>query len=71
MGQYQVVVKNACSCFFRSGMFEVKAFESAVEAKTYAEATLQEMQNTFCSKHQFRLLESFDGYTFELIISSR
>lgn len=58
-----VEIKNPCSCFLKSGLPERQQFADKNDAKEEAEQLLDQMQRTFCKKHEFSLSESFGKYT--------
>lgn len=60
---YSVSVKNACSCFLKSGLGEHQEFQTQEEAKKEAEYMLGVMNSNFCHKHKFVLNEKFGDYT--------
>lgn len=60
---YKVRVENPCSCFLRNGMAEVLDFPTEEAAKKEANKMLDKMQNTFCKKHDFTMLEKFGDFT--------
>ena len=60
---YRVEVKNVCRCFLKSGFAENQGFATKEEAKAEAEQMFEHMQNNFCNKHEFSLIESFGNYT--------
>ena len=60
---YKVTVQNPCSCFIKRGFVDTQEFQTQEEAKAEAEYMLKEMQNTFCKKHKFQLIEQFGDYT--------
>jgi len=65
----EVFVRNSCRCAVRNAVAEQQSFDTKEEAKEEAQALLQQMQATFCKKHQFVLQEYFGGY--EIIIKGR
>lgn len=54
---YSVAVKNPCRCFLRNGGVENQAFTTKEEAKEAAEELRDQMQKTYCKKHEFILTE--------------
>ena len=60
---YKVEVKNSCSCFIKRGLPDVQEFSTKDAAKEEAESLLHLMENTFCQKHTFKLMEQFGSYT--------
>lgn len=63
---YRVEVKNACKCFFKSGLAENSVFDTKAEAKEEADYMLGIMNSNFCHKHTFVLNEM--GNNYEIII---
>ncbi len=63
---YCVEVKNACSCFLKSGLSAFAEFANKAEAKEEAEAMLRLMNANFCHKHRFVLTESVGTYTITI-----
>ena len=60
---YKVKVNNACSCFLKSGMAETLEFSTEEEAQKEAEEMLKKMQNYFCKKHEFSMIEKFGDFS--------
>ena len=60
---YKVTVQNPCSCFVKRGFAEVQEFQAKDDAKVQVQSMLKEMQDTFCKKHKFQLIEQFGDYT--------
>jgi hypothetical protein len=54
---FNVRMKKECGCFKRSGMESVKTFENKDDAMVEANAWCEEMNDTFCQKHNFSVLE--------------
>lgn len=61
---FTVKMEKECGCFKRSGMESTKTFENKDDAMIEANAWAEEMNETFCQKHNFAIVE--DGN--ELII---
>ena len=59
---YHVRIEKECGCFKRSGMNPVKAFDNKDDALIEAQEWADEMNETFCKKHNFSILE--DGNDF-------
>ena len=59
---YHVRIEKECGCFKRSGMNQVKAFDNKDDALIEAQEWADEMNETFCKKHNFSILE--DGNDF-------
>jgi len=54
---FNVRMEKECGCFKRSGMASVKTFENKDDALTEAGAWAEEMNETFCKKHNFAVIE--------------
>jgi hypothetical protein len=54
---FNVRMEKECGCFKRSGMESVKTFENKDDAMVEANAWCEEMNDTFCQKHNFSVLE--------------
>jgi hypothetical protein len=66
---HKIRVENACSCFFKSGLFQMLEFDTKEEAKSKAQEMVNIMKLRFCKKHDFSLNEAFGDYT--IFIKSR
>jgi len=60
---YKVTVMNPCSCFNKNGFVESQNFSKKEDAKAEAEFLIETMQNKFCKKHEFSMIEQFGSYT--------
>ncbi len=63
---YRVEVKNACSCFLKSGFSERQQFDTKEAAKAEAEYMLGVMNSTFCHKHRFGMSEMAGDFTITI-----
>jgi len=54
---FTVKIEKECGCFKRSGMKNVKSFDNKDDAMMEAKAWAEEMNETFCQKHNFSILE--------------
>lgn len=53
-----VQMEKICGCFKRSGFDAVKQFDNRDDAMIYAMELCEEMNETFCQKHRFGIVES-------------
>lgn len=60
---YKVKVENSCPCFIKRGLADVIEFQTQEEAQKEAQKLLNEMQTSFCRKHEFTLSEQFGDFT--------
>jgi hypothetical protein len=54
---FNVKMEKECGCFKRSGMESVKTFENKDDAMIEAAQWAEEMNETFCQKHNFTIIE--------------
>lgn len=54
---YNVKIEKECGCFKRSGMESVKTFDNKDDALIEAQEWASEMNETFCQKHNFSIVE--------------
>ncbi len=54
---YNVRMEKECGCFKRSGMESVKTFDNKDDALVEATEWAAEMNETFCQKHNFSIVE--------------
>jgi hypothetical protein len=54
---FNVRIERECGCFKRSGMPRVKAFDNKDDALVEANDWADEMNETFCRKHRFVVVE--------------
>lgn len=54
---FTVKMEKECGCFKRSGMESTKTFGNKDDALIEAKAWAEEMNETFCQKHNFTIAE--------------
>ncbi|DAB37383.1 MAG: hypothetical protein A2552_01105 [Sulfuricurvum sp. RIFOXYD2_FULL_44_160] len=54
---FNVKMEKECGCFKRSGMESIKTFENKDDAMIEAAQWAEEMNETFCQKHNFTIIE--------------
>jgi len=54
---FTVKMEKECGCFKRSGMESTKTFGNKDDAMIEAKAWAEEMNETFCQKHNFTVAE--------------
>ena len=64
--QYHVVVEKLCACAKRKNMPQIKTFEDKDSAYRVARAWAQELNDTFCSEHEFEVVEVDDNYVISV-----
>ncbi|MFC2073652.1 hypothetical protein ACFLR3_00225 [Campylobacterota bacterium] len=63
-----VNVPQQCGCFRRSGKEASLSFESKDEALMHAQEMVSTMNDEFCSKHRFNVVE--DGNQFIVLMGA-
>jgi hypothetical protein len=65
---YKVTMEKQCGCFKRSGEAAEKIFENKDDALIEATAWAERMNEEFCQKHAFSIVENGDDLvvTFEM-----
>lgn len=54
---FTVKMEKECGCFKRSGMESSKTFQNRDDAMLEAKEWAEEMNETFCKKHNFAVIE--------------
>lgn len=54
---FNVKMEKECGCFKRSGMESIKTYENKDDAMLEAKEWAEEMNETFCQKHNFSIVE--------------
>jgi len=57
---YKVIVEKQCGCFKKSGDIPVRHFDNKDDAMIEANSWKDEMNETFCEKHLFNVVEAGD-----------
>jgi len=63
---FNVRMEKECGCFKRSGMPSIKAFDNKDDALTEAGEWAGEMNDTFCRKHRFSVVEEGNDLIIKL-----
>ena len=59
---FKVYVNKECGCFKKSDFTNNMTFESKDDALLQATEMAKDMNETFCQKHEFRVLEGNDEF---------
>ena len=65
---YQVNVAQQCGCFRRSGQEASLSFENKDEALIHAQGMVNTMNDEYCQKHNFNVVE--DGNQFIIMMGA-
>ncbi|MDD5716618.1 MAG: hypothetical protein PHW64_02350 [Sulfuricurvum sp.] len=63
---FTVKVEKECGCFKRSGMENSKNFENKDDALLEAKEWAEEMNETFCQKHNFSIVEEGNDFIIKV-----
>ena len=63
---HHVVIETHCTCAIKRNMDRIRSFESKVEAQEHAYEWADMLNNTFCGKHGFDVVEVGDHYVISL-----
>ncbi len=63
-------MERQCGCFKRRGEEPVKTFDNKDDALIEANSWKNEMNETFCKKHQFNVVENGDNFIITMGMNS-
>lgn len=66
---YKVMMEKECGCFKRSDMQPEQTFESKDAALIEAQAMCSDMNEMFCQKHNFSVVEEGDSFMIRLAMN--
>jgi hypothetical protein len=66
---FNVKIEKECGCFKRSGMPTIKAFDNKDDALIEAGEWSDEMNETFCKKHSFTVVEEGNDLIIKMVMS--
>jgi hypothetical protein len=64
--EHHVVVEKLCSCARRKDMPQIKTFDDKENALRVARAWAQQLNESFCGKHAFDVVEVDDNYVISV-----
>lgn len=63
---HHVVVEKLCGCAKRHGTEQIRSFETKEEAQEHAHEWADALNNTFCGKHGFDVVEVDDHFVISV-----
>jgi len=66
---HKIIVDKQCGCFKRAGMPAEKTFDTKDDALMQGGEWVHEMNNKFCKKHGFTLIE--EGENFRILMAMK
>jgi len=64
--EYHVVVEKMCACAKRNNMPQIKTFDDQENAMRVARAWAQQLNETFCGKHEFDVVAVDDNFVIAM-----
>jgi hypothetical protein len=64
--EHHVVVEKMCGCAKRQNMPQIKTFDDKENALMVARAWAQQLNESFCGKHEFGVVEVDDNYVISV-----
>lgn len=66
MSEYHIVVEKLCGCAKKSGMEQIRTFHDKVEAESHAIEWAETLNDRFCGKHGFDVVEVDDHFVISV-----
>ncbi len=63
---YHIVLERLCSCAKRAKMEQIRSFDSRSEAEEHAYEWADSLNNSFCGRHGFDIVEVDDNFVISL-----
>lgn len=68
---YKIIVANQCACFKKSDLQNNLTFQSKDEALLKAIEMKDEMNESFCKKHEFEVQEMYNNFVITFYTEAR
>jgi hypothetical protein len=65
--EHHVVIEKLCSCAKKEGLAQIVTYNAKSTAFEAAETQLAYMNGSFCSKHDFQLVEVDDNFVIGMV----
>ena len=63
---YHIVIEKLCSCAKKVNMEQIRSFENKYEAEEHAFEWAESLNNNFCGKHGFDIVEVNDNFVISV-----
>jgi len=63
---HHIVLEKLCSCAKKSNMQQIRSFDTKLEAEEHAYEWADSLNNSFCGKHGFDIVEVDDNFVISL-----
>lgn len=64
--QHHVVIEKFCGCAKKAGIEQIRTFDDKVEAEFHAAEWAETLNNRFCGKHGFDVVEVDDNFVISV-----
>ena len=63
---HHVVIETLCKCARATGMEQIRSFDTKAEAEEHAHEWAEALNNTFCGRHGFDIVEVDEHYVISV-----
>jgi len=63
---HHIVLEKLCSCAQKAKMQQIRSFDTRLEAEEHAYEWADSLNNSFCGKHGFEIVEVDDNFVISL-----
>lgn len=63
---FHVVVEKLCSCALKNNLEQIRSFDTKEEAEEHAYEWADNLNNTYCGKHGFDVVEVDDNFVISV-----
>ena len=64
--KHHVVIEKLCLCAIKSGMEQIRSFDTKEEALEEAHLWAENLSDSFCGKHAFDIVEVDDNFVISV-----
>lgn len=65
--EHHVVIEKLCSCAKKEGLSQIVTYDAKEDAFEAAETQMAYMNNSFCGKHEFQVVEVDENYVIGMV----
>lgn len=65
--EHHVVIEKLCSCAKKEGLSQIATYDAKEAALEAAETQMTYMNNSFCGKHTFQVVEVDDNFVIGMV----
>ncbi len=66
MSEHHIVLESLCGCAKKSGVEQIRTFHDKVEAEFHAAEWAESLNERFCGKHGFDVVEVGDDFVISV-----